>query len=821
MRVHLLGRWCAVLVVLTQAVGCRGASNAGPAAMPIRLVDRFDAKLVEGSPVAPQEIRRSEWRFATTAQGGGAGASGWEAGPGVEGLTVRDGMLMGRATTDFPVLHLERTTGLDVQDTLHAVEVRLRASAGANLSLQTVPAASVNLAEVPEQARRAPWSMHSPIQAGDALQTYTITPLQPIQLSRVRHILLRPSDASGASFAIESIRFISRREHLASIPAGLGWQGLDEVYRESLVAHAPQIMRFNIQLPARPWLDLAVGTIEDGPVTFRVTARPQGASDDRDAVQVDYTVTRAYRWETVNADLSRLAGRPVTLSFELRSDTPSALGFWGSPVIRHLGAAAETTPARTAVAAGPPPQGVILIHADTLRRDHLSFYGHSRDTAPRLNRMAQEGILFTNALSQASWTKVSTPSILTGLYPSTHGVREFNDRLPSSATTIAEVYRNAGYATVSMSSTAFTGQFTNLHQGFEQVHENGSLAGRGTPLSSKTSREYVDRLIAWIEQHREVPFFAYLHVFDPHHPYEPYSPYNATWSDPGRMDAHRSKVTEVSKIIEDPFMKQRRLPTREEVIKAGFNPDEYVSQELDWYDGSIRAMDAEIGRLFEQLKRMGVDSRTAVVLTSDHGTEFFEHGRFWHGQSVYGELTNIPLIVRWPTRLPSGRVIQDLVQSIDIVPTLLDLSGLEHPAGVQGQSLRPFFAATPNGEQAPQSWAGWTARPAISERAPTTSDAPATQTRVSAAIVEGNWKLIHNTTRTLDLPEFELFDYVKDPLNKQNLAADHPEVVARLSKAIAGWRQMALAARLKPDAEATKGLSAAELQRLRSLGYVR
>ena len=101
---------------------------------------------------------------------------------------------------------------------------------------------------------------------------------------------------------------------------------------------------------------------------------------------------------------------------------------------------------------------MIFIQADTLRRDHLNLYGHSRETAPFLARMAKDGVQFNNAISQASWTKVSTPSMMTGLYPTTHGVHGFNDRLPASVTTMAEVYKAAGYATLSLSSVAFTGQ---------------------------------------------------------------------------------------------------------------------------------------------------------------------------------------------------------------------------------------------------------------------------------------------------------------------------------------------------------------------------
>jgi len=161
------------------------------------------------------------------------------------------------------------------------------------------------------------------------------------------------------------------------------------------------------------------------------------------------------------------------------------------------------------VATGEPvraPRGVILIQADTLRRDHLDAYGYSRPTAPAIARLAKEGELFRNYTVQATWTKVSTPTLMTSLYPSAHTVADFTDRLPAGATTLAEVFREAGFATLSMSSILFTGQFTNLHQGFEEVHESGSLPDQ---QSSKTARDYVDRLLPWLDAHRDVPFFVF------------------------------------------------------------------------------------------------------------------------------------------------------------------------------------------------------------------------------------------------------------------------------------------------------------------------
>src|SRR4030095_9198289 len=116
---------------------------------------------------------------------------------------------------------------------------------------------------------------------------------------------------------------------------------------------------------------------------------------------------------------------------------------------------------------------------------------------------------------------------MTGLYPSSHGIKDGPDRLPASAHTLAESFRQAGYATLSFSSVPFTGKSTSLHQGFEELHESASL---GESKPSKTSREFVNRFLPWLEDHRDVPFFVYLHVFDPHDPYEPETPYNTLWA---------------------------------------------------------------------------------------------------------------------------------------------------------------------------------------------------------------------------------------------------------------------------------------------------
>jgi len=641
-----------------------------------------------------------------------------------------------------------------------------------------------------------------------------------VKTSRTRHIFLKPTDRAGATFEIESVRIISRKEHLAGVASGVGWQGLSEVYRETIVSRSPETLRLRVDLPARARLDLGVGTVEDSPVTFRVGVRAAGAVED--TALLERTVTRPHRWEEAPVDLAAFAGREVTLSLTVAGEKPGMIGFWGAPTIRSpagaLGAAAR---------AGDPPQGIILIWAETLRRDHIGAYGYQRPTTPHIDRMAAEGTLFRDCVGQASWTKVATPSLLTSLYPTTHGVLDFFDRLPSAAVTLAEAYREAGFATLSFSSILFTGKFTNLHQGFEEVHEGGSLPN---PDTSKTSREYVDRLLPWLEAHRDVPFFVFLHVADPHDPYRPYPPYDTLWADAARNEEQERNGKALLKVIADPLLRHMGspMPTRQELVKADLDPEAYVAHDRDWYDGSIRGMDAEIGRLLERLRGSGLASRTLVVFTSDHGEEFLEHGRTFHGQSVYGELNNMSLILWRPDTVPEGAVVDQTVETIDIMPTLLEMSGLSAPEKIQGRSLVPLLAAAA-GAQPGTAWAegsmgGWTDRPAISEKAPTSSTtsggSPPPRDTESFAVVLDGWKLIHNTKRPAGKPEFELFDHRKDPLDQHDLAAQQPDIVARLSKELTAWLAMAQKERLKPGAEAAESVSKEDLERLRSLGYI-
>jgi arylsulfatase A-like enzyme len=805
-----------LLVVTLGLALCAGACRRpepAPSSV-IRLTDLYRPGKT-AVPAAATKVERTEWRFdgAPPRLEKNAATWGWTAFNGVAGLAVRGGRLVGRATSELPILYLTRSPGFEEHEAVHGMEVRLRVSAGRTMAVELDSAKEIDRDQMMDGMRHFTWDFNGPITPGEP-QTHTLRSQFLISTAGSRNIFLRPTDVPGATFEIESVRLITRREHLAGVASGLGWQGLSEIYKETLVARAPEALRFDVTLPARPVLDLAVGTVEDVPVRFRVTVDP-GAGETKELLR--RTVTRPLRWEPAPLDLSAWAGRKVSLALTLEAEQPGAIGFWGAPVIRGLGVMPA---AATTAGSVPRPQGVILVWTDTLRRDHLGIYGYGRATTPVLDGLAREGVLFDDCIGQATWTKVATPSLFTSLYPTAHGVHDFMDRLPSSALTLAEAYRDAGYATLSLSSILFTGRFSNLHQGFEEVHEGTSLPDPG---SSKTAREYVDRLLPWLEAHREVPFFVFLHISDPHDPYRPAPPYDAMWADASKSEEHERRGKELRKKITDPLLRNMGspVPTRDDLVKAGFDPEAYVGHDRDWYDGSIRGLDAEIGRLAERLRETGLDRRTLLVFTGDHGEEFLEHGRMLHGQGVYGELNHMALFFWGPGTVPAGAKVDATVQTIDLMPTLLEISRVPMPANLQGRSLAPLLSAPHGGPDAVHAASSWTERPAITEKAVTVDNgSPPPRDTESVSVVFQGYKLIHNTKRPAGRPEFELYDHRRDHLDRDDVAARHPEVVDRLKRELEAWRKTVSAARLKPDAEAGQALSKEEMERLRALGYV-
>lgn len=198
----------------------------------------------------------------------------------------------------------------------------------------------------------------------------------------------------------------------------------------------------------------------------------------------------------------------------------------------------------------------------------------------------------------------------------------------------------------------------------------------------------------------------------------------------------------------------------------------------------------------------------------------------FHGHTVYSELTAVPLMLYRPSTIPAAK-ITETVRSIDLMPTLLDLSGLPAPEGVQGQSLVPLIAAARNrpreagAESAETTAPGWKKQPAITEKPRTEhSGGPPPRETESYGIVLDGWKMIHNANRAANMPEFELYNRAEDPLDSKNVAAEHPDIIERLKGELESWHKMVEAGQL-PETVSEENLSPQELERLRSLGYIK
>jgi hypothetical protein len=247
--------------------GCSRPVSPSPTAE--RLVDDFSPRLVSRPKAMQASIRQPAasrplfvWRFDEPGS-----AEEWQAAAGVGDLTVRGGLLVGQATTTAPVLRLSSIQGVDPGDMLYEVQVRMRVSAGQKFGVHFIAEKPNELDKIIATGAPMPWPNEAPITAGEGMTTFTLRPPFPVYGSGLHELLLRPTDVEGAKFEIESVRIVFRREHLASIPSGVGWLGMGEIYRETVVSRSPETIRWPMTLPDRPRLSLSLATLDDQPVT--------------------------------------------------------------------------------------------------------------------------------------------------------------------------------------------------------------------------------------------------------------------------------------------------------------------------------------------------------------------------------------------------------------------------------------------------------------------------------------------------------------------------------------------------------------------------
>lgn len=424
-----------------------------------------------------------------------------------------------------------------------------------------------------------------------------------------------------------------------------------------------------------------------------------------------------------------------------------------------------------AVTCSPAPRAprpnVVLVVLDTLRADHLSFYGYGRETASYLARLAAGGTVFERAFSTSSWTAPATASLMTALYPTHHGIvsgflmqgiesaQADADstielrRLPEDAPLLAEVLAEHGYATFGLATNVNIGREIGFDRGFDRFER---YEGRPAVKVHK-------RLLEWREEiARAKPAFVYLHLNDVHYPYQR----RERWFEPGTGE---------------------------------------VGERVALYDSEIGFVDDVLERIHGTL---GLGDDTLIVVVADHGEEFQDHGGWYHHTSLHQELNHVPMIVHAPgLGVPAERIGLN-VGLVDVAPTILELVGVAPPAGIDGVSLAPLLRAGAGEGEREGLRRQLEDRTLLAHRRGPDADL--------WSVVRERWKLIVG-------PEGdELYDLYADPRERDDLAASHPELVQRLRVELERLR----AGGIRSDAALEEVPLPSELvDHLRAIGYAK
>ena len=292
------------------------------------------------------------------------------------------------------------------------------------------------------------------------------------------------------------------------------------------------------------------------------------------------------------------------------------------------------------------PLNLVVVTIDTLRPDHLHCYGYPQIETPNVDRIAQNGVLFENAVTQTPLTPPSHASMFTGLYPTVHHVRDTGGFiLQPSSTTLATILQQQGWDTAAFISSAVLKKLFGLNQGFAVYDDQMPTPGKGHEFIEDAERragDTVDRAVRWLDAQSGKPFFLWVHVYDPHAPYNPPAPF---------ADQYKERL----------------------------------------YDGEIAYADHELGRLFEAVRKKSPADRTLIAVLSDHGESLGQHGEYSHGVFLYDSTLRIAFLMSGPG-IPAGLRVKQQARTVDLLPTVLELMGARPPAAIQGVSLTPYFS---------------------------------------------------------------------------------------------------------------------------------
>lgn len=436
-----------------------------------------------------------------------------------------------------------------------------------------------------------------------------------------------------------------------------------------------------------------------------------------------------------------------------------------------------------------PQPNVVLISIDTLRPDHLGCYGYDRATSPNLDRLASQGVVFDSAIAVHTNTTPSHASMLTGLYPGSHGILHNAMRLRDDATPLAVLLKARGYATAGFVSGWTLHQMTGLNRGFDVYEDRLVEDGRrSAPYTWEAAR-------LWMAGYRpkDRPFFLFFHLFEPHFPYRPPAEILERFLPAGRKP--------LEKLHEG-------LPGRlSEVGLTDVDKLEYVAR----YDGEIAFADQTVGQLLTYLDSEGLADQTIVIMTSDHGETLFE--RAWvfdHGGRAYDEQVRVPMILRLPGGLHAGTRIDSQVSHVDILPTLAELLDLQLPEPTSGQSLLPLIRA---GKES-------STHPAFSQARPEPKRVPEIEAPIQQRGLISAVRLPH--AKLIEYPQAgggyfqQLFLLDEDPGEMHNVAPSHAELVNSLHSELEHFRQSTGTNSRLPMPEFSPDVE----EHLRALGYL-
>jgi arylsulfatase A-like enzyme len=417
-----------------------------------------------------------------------------------------------------------------------------------------------------------------------------------------------------------------------------------------------------------------------------------------------------------------------------------------------------------------PSCNVILILIDTLRADHLPCYGYERNTAPNICKLAEEGFLFQNMFANSPSTKTSVASLFTSMLASQHKSIHNENVLSDAVTTIAEILAGHGYHTYAVNGNPVIKSIYNYNQGFESWTD----AFVDQKNSAGATAAMMNRAVFQSLGSYQAPFFLYLHYMDPHSPYWNRGKYSRFFNEDYDGAVTGAPPYDVS------YFESR--------------PDE-LEQLIAFYDNDIRFVDHSIGELFDQLREAGLYQDSVIILLSDHGEMFLEHGYIEHSNGVYTEVIDVPLIIRPPNH--EKKLVETPVQIIDILPTLLSMLRIEVDHRFTG---RPIFSLTGSDGT----------RPIVSEqlrlrRRPKSPE---------VALIMGNYKLI----KQLKTNAYSLFNMSEDPTEHENVIDSAPNGAVLIEKMDS---LLQMYASMYDGIEAKKiTLDEESTEQLKALGYI-